>query len=112
VLRGERPVSIARAVKPARAVKAARASQDGARASTPSDDSLFECLRALRKRLADESRLPPYVIFHDSTLRAMAEHMPLDLDQFATLPGVGAAKLARYGEQFIAAVREHRAAKL
>jgi ATP-dependent DNA helicase RecQ len=102
VLRGERPVSIARAVKPA------RRSEDRTRASTM-DDALFERLRALRKRLADENGLPPYVIFHDSTLREMAAHMPLDLDQFAALPGVGQAKLARYGEQFIAAVREHRA---
>jgi ATP-dependent DNA helicase RecQ len=102
VLRGERPVSIANAVKPG------RRSLDGTRAST-TDDSLFERLRALRKRLADESGLPPYVIFHDSTLREMAEHMPLDLGQFASLPGVGHAKLSRYGEQFIAAVREHRA---
>jgi len=99
VLRGERPVSIARAVKPARRPK------DSARASS-TDDSLFEHLRALRKRLADEHGLPPYVIFHDSTLREMAEHMPRDLDQFAALPGVGQAKLARYGEQFIAAVRD------
>jgi ATP-dependent DNA helicase RecQ len=102
VLRGERPVSIARAVKPA------RRSQSGTRASS-TDDSLFERLRALRKRLADENGLPPYVIFHDSTLREMTEHMPLDLEQFAALPGVGEAKLARYGEQFIAVVREHRA---
>jgi ATP-dependent DNA helicase RecQ len=103
VLRGERPVSVARAVKQA------PRSKDGTRASTTTDDSLFERLRVLRKRLADENGLPPYVIFHDSTLREMAEHMPLDLDQFAALPGVGQAKLARYGEQFIAAVREHRA---
>jgi len=102
VLRGERPVSIARVVKPA------RRSQDGTRASTV-ENSLFEHLRALRKRLADENGLPPYVIFHDSTLREMAEHMPLNLEQFAALPGVGQAKLARYGEPFIAAVREHRA---
>jgi ATP-dependent DNA helicase RecQ len=102
VLRGERAVSIASAAKPA------RRSSDGARAPN-TDDSLFERLRALRKRLADENGLPPYVIFHDSTLREMAEHMPLDLDQFAALPGVGQAKLARYGEQFIAAVRGHRA---
>jgi ATP-dependent DNA helicase RecQ len=100
VLRGERPVSIAAAVK------AARRSPEAARTST-SDDSLFERLRALRKRLADENGLPPYVVFHDSTLREMAEHMPVDLDQFAALPGVGQAKLARYGAQFIAAVREH-----
>jgi ATP-dependent DNA helicase RecQ len=102
VLRGERVVSIAREMK------RGRRSVSGARASS-TDDSLFERLRALRKRLADEKGLPPYVIFHDSTLRQMAEHMPLDLDQFAALPGVGQAKLARYGGQFIAAVREHRA---
>jgi ATP-dependent DNA helicase RecQ len=102
VLRGERPVSIARAMK------LARRSQDGTRAST-TDDSLFERLRALRKKVADENGLPPYVIFHDSTLREMAKHRPLDLDQFAALPGVGQAKLARYAERFIAAVREHRA---
>jgi ATP-dependent DNA helicase RecQ len=102
VLRGERVVSIAREMN------RGRRSVSGARASSP-DDSLFERLRALRKRLADEKGLPPYVIFHDSTLRQMAEHMPLDLDQFAALPGVGQAKLARYGGQFIAAVREHRA---
>jgi len=102
VLRGERSVSVARAVKPA------RRSKDRMLAS-PTDDSLFERLRALRKRLADENGLPPYVIFHDSTLREMAEHMPVNLDQFAALPGVGQAKLARYGGQFITAVREHRA---
>jgi ATP-dependent DNA helicase RecQ len=101
VLRGERPVSIARAQKPA------RRPQEGMRVSS-TDESLFERLRALRKRLADENGLPPYVVFHDSTLREMAEHMPLDLDQFAALPGVGLAKLARYGDQFIAAVREHQ----
>ena len=122
VLRGERAVSIARAVKPARrpnddtresppresAQRGLTTSGSTTSGSTP-DDALFEHLRALRKRLADENGLPPYVIFHDSTLREMAKHMPLDLDQFADLPGVGQAKLARYGERFIAALREHRA---
>jgi ATP-dependent DNA helicase RecQ len=76
------------------------------------DDALFERLRALRKRLANDNGLPPYVIFHDSTLRQMAEHTPLDLEQFAALPGVGQAKLARYGAQFIAQIREHQAGTL
>jgi ATP-dependent DNA helicase RecQ len=71
--------------------------------------ALFERLRALRKRLADEHGLPPYVVFHDATLREMAERRPLTLNQFAELPGVGHAKLARYGDQFIAVVREHQA---
>jgi ATP-dependent DNA helicase RecQ len=73
----------------------------------PEIGTLFEVLRALRKRLADEHGLPPYVVFHDSTLREMAERRPLTLDQFAELPGVGNAKLARYGEPFIAAIAEH-----
>jgi ATP-dependent DNA helicase RecQ len=47
------------------------------------------------------------VVFHDSTLREMAERRPLTLDLFAELPGVGTAKLARYGGPFIAAIAEH-----
>jgi ATP-dependent DNA helicase RecQ len=73
----------------------------------PESGTLFEVLRALRKRLADEHGLPPYVVFHDSTLREMAERRPLTLSQFAELPGVGNAKLTRYGEPFIAAIAEH-----
>jgi ATP-dependent DNA helicase RecQ len=102
VLREERTVSIALAVKPAR-VKTAADSQPAA-----ADDGLFDQLRKLRKRLSDEAGVPPYVVFHDSTLREMAARMPIDLDQFARLAGVGEAKLARYGAQFTAAIREHR----
>jgi ATP-dependent DNA helicase RecQ len=47
------------------------------------------------------------VIFHDATLREMVEHRPLTLSQFAGIRGVGDAKLARYGERFLTAVREH-----
>jgi ATP-dependent DNA helicase RecQ len=101
VLRGERAVSIARAQTPGR--------EPAGDPRAVIDASLFEHLRALRKRLADENGLPPYVVFHDSTLREIAAHSPLDLEQFAALPGVGQAKLARYGGAFIAAVREHRA---
>jgi ATP-dependent DNA helicase RecQ len=112
VLRGERSVSVARAVKPGRRSGGQESGSGVSSGEVPSGDvpsggdALFEHLRALRKRLADESGVPPYVIFHDSTLRAMAQQMPLDLDQFAALPGVGQAKLARYGQLFIAAVRE------
>ena len=77
---------------------------DGA---APEGQALFDRLRALRKRLADENGLPPYIVFHDATLREMVERRPLTLDEFASLPGVGQAKLARYGDQFIAAMREH-----
>jgi ATP-dependent DNA helicase RecQ len=94
VLREELAVRIAAAVKP----KSAR---------SPNTAALFERLRALRKRLADEHGVPPYVVFHDATLREMAARRPLSLNAFAELPGVGQAKLARYGDQFIAAIIEH-----
>jgi ATP-dependent DNA helicase RecQ len=113
VLREELAVHIAGTVKPkpARSSDTAgtgkRSSAIGSGAAAPADSDLFERLRALRKRLADEHGLPPYVVFHDSTLREMAAHRPLTLDEFAELPGVGQAKLSRYGEQFIAAIVEH-----
>jgi ATP-dependent DNA helicase RecQ len=102
VLREERTVSVALAAQPPRV----KAVADSPRAAA--DDGLFDRLRQLRKRLADEAGVPPYVVFHDSTLREMAARTPLDLDQFSRLAGVGQAKLARYGEHFTAAIREHR----
>jgi ATP-dependent DNA helicase RecQ len=65
-------------------------------------DALFERLRSLRKQLADAQGLPPYVIFHDATLREMAARRPRTLSEFAGIRGVGQGKLARYGQQFIA----------
>jgi ATP-dependent DNA helicase RecQ len=77
--------------------------------SAAENDSLFERLRVLRKQLADTQGLPPYVIFHDATLREMVAKRPQSLDQFAAIRGVGEGKLARYGEQFIAALRRESA---
>ncbi|MDP9015050.1 MAG: HRDC domain-containing protein, partial [Pseudomonadota bacterium] len=80
----------------------------GAAADGAADaETLFERLRGLRKRLADAQGLPPYVIFHDATLREMAARRPRTLGEFASIRGVGQGKLARYGEEFIAALREH-----
>ena len=102
VLRQELAVQIAAPAKPSRPRSAT------AQPAAPAEsNALFERLRALRKRLADEHGLPPYVVFHDATLREMAERRPRNLSQFADLPGVGEAKLARYGERFIAAIVEH-----
>ncbi|MGB0562413.1 MAG: DNA helicase RecQ [Spirulinaceae cyanobacterium] len=73
---------------------------------------LFEQLRQLRKRLADQQSVPPYVIFADSSLRTMAQQQPQTREAFARVPGVGAAKLDRYGEAFVTLIRafaqEHR----
>ncbi len=65
------------------------------------EDALFDLLRAERLRLAREQGVPPYVVFHDTTLREMAAQRPLDLDALGAVPGVGEAKLRRYGDAFV-----------
>lgn len=65
------------------------------------DVGLWEALRNHRRELAEVQGVPPYVIFHDSTLQAMAELMPSTLDEFGELPGVGARKLDKYGSGFL-----------
>ncbi|MEA5419475.1 DNA helicase RecQ [Spirulina sp. CCNP1310] len=67
---------------------------------------LFEELRTLRKQIADEQGVPPYVVFADSSLRAMAQQQPRTLGAFAQIPGVGEAKLKRYGSLFLARIEE------
>jgi ATP-dependent DNA helicase RecQ len=102
VLRGERAVQVGESVKPARGRKASQP------VATGGDDALFEALRILRKRLADEAGMPPYIIFNDASLRDMAQRQPTSLEEFATIAGVGQAKLARYGQQFIELIRTTR----
>ena len=67
-------------------------------------EPLFEALRELRAKLAREQNVPAYVIFHDSTLRAIAAERPRDHDALSRIAGVGAAKLSRYGESFLEVV--------
>jgi len=104
VLRGERKVYIAEA--PASSRRKAEAS--GADDLHVADQPLFDKLRALRKKLADQSGVPPYVIFHDATLREMVRRAPATLAEFANIPGVGQAKLARYGQMFTEEIRSGR----
>lgn len=73
----------------------------------PQARGLFEHLRALRKQLADERNVPPYHVFNDASLRAMATHQPTSLVEFADIPGVGSVKLDIWGPTFIAAILEY-----
>ena len=73
-------------------------------------DPLFEALRGRRRELAAEAGVPPYVIFHDSTLREMAEVKPATLSALARISGVGEAKLERYGAAFVEVIDAHLAA--
>ncbi len=70
------------------------------------DVGIWEALRAHRRVLAEIQGVPPYVIFHDSTLQAMAERMPSTLAEFGALPGVGERKLEKYGDGFLQVLRQ------
>ncbi len=71
------------------------------------DAALFEQLRALRRRLADEEGVPAFVVFSDATLRGIAAAKPADRQAMLRVSGVGPAKLERYGEAFLRDIREH-----
>jgi len=82
-----------------------KAERQKAREALPEiDRALFEKLRAKRSELARAQGLPPYVIFHDKTLVEMAARSPRSLSELAAVPGVGEAKLARYGAAFLAVI--------
>ncbi len=74
--------------------------------ANPSDNPLFEALRTKRRELAEAAGVPPYVIFHDATLRELAQRRPANLSDFAFISGVGARKLEAYGEAFLSVIRE------
>ncbi|MCY4385480.1 MAG: DNA helicase RecQ [Desulfurellaceae bacterium] len=71
------------------------------------DTTLFEKLRTLRRRLAEERNVPPYVIFGDVTLRQMAAYLPQSRESLSRISGVGAAKLEQWGEAFLEVIRSH-----
>jgi ATP-dependent DNA helicase RecQ len=65
------------------------------------DETLFERLRLIRKRIAGKNHVPPYVIFSDKTLHEMCRHMPMTASEMRQVSGVGDVKLARYGKDFL-----------
>jgi ATP-dependent DNA helicase RecQ len=99
VLRGERELRLrSESPKPARR-RRERGSVDSAGLELAPESLLrFTALREWRSETAREQNVPAYVIFHDSTLRAIAEAAPEDLDELARIPGIGSSKLDRYGE--------------
>ena len=76
-------------------------------AANPLGDALFDALRALRRELAQQAGVPPYVVFHDSVLRDMATIRPQSLTELGRIGGIGDRKLTAYGEAFLAVVRQH-----
>ena len=105
VLRGDDAVELRHDARGARAPRPKRAA--GGAASGP--PGLFDALRARRLELAQSQGVPPYIIFHDATLAAMAEARPRTRAEMETLSGVGAKKLERYGDIFLRVIREYGA---
>jgi ATP-dependent DNA helicase RecQ len=99
LLRGEETLQLARQTAPVKREKKSRGSV------AVSGDPLFEALRQRRRELAQKQGVPPYVVFHDSTLAAMAAERPQTLHEFAGLPGVGERKLETYGSAFLEVIR-------
>jgi len=100
-LKGEKPLDLV--IPPKR--QAQRGRKGSGPALNPVGDPLFDALRELRRDLAKENQVPPYVIFHDSVLRDMAGFRPQTLSALGDLPGIGARKLEAYGEAFLAVIR-------
>lgn len=101
--------SISLRLPPARAGKSDRRSANENPAqilTSQADRDLFDQLKALRLTMAKAANLPPYVIFHDKTLLAMAARRPIYLDSLAQIPGVGASKLEKYGLVFLKAIQD------
>ena len=71
------------------------------------DPALFSMLKDLRKKVSKKHNLPPYVIFQDPSLEAMATTYPITIDELKNIPGVGEGKAKRYGQEFVDLIRRH-----
>ena len=105
ILKGDVPVTLKVATATAKSPGRGRGSSATTAAVDAGDVPLFEALRGVRRELAAAANLPPYVVFHDSTLRAMAASRPKSMAEMGRIPGVGARKLEAYGAAFLDAVR-------
>ena len=113
LLRGQTDCTLYREVRPPAAPKRRRGASVAGGASRPPgihdvDRDFFDVLRDVRLRLARERGVPPYVIFHDTTLREMVERRPKTIDDLYEIYGVGAKKAADFGDAFLDAIRTFR----
>ncbi len=103
VLRGEANPQL---LKPAKQ-KSRRESRATVESWEGVDRELFDVLRAFRRRTSQERGVPPYIVFSDATLRDLARHRPHTHDELLTIHGIGAKKVAEYGEELLAEIADH-----
>ena len=109
VLFGRRGFEVLKPREPERIARARRGKARGPAEPIEYDEGLFERLREVRRKLAAERDLPPYIVFSDRTLHEMARDLPRTPSQLLAVTGVGDKKLKLYGEQFLAEIRSHAA---
>ena len=109
VLRAEARLMLRRELKPGKKSKKS-AARSRVAVTGEVGTALWEALRARRLKLAKAQGVPPYVVFHDATLAAMAERRPRTLSEFAEISGVGERKLAAYGAEFLEVILTHMGA--
>ena len=102
LLKGEERLVLAR---PRVRTVAPKKKETGRGAVPPRDEGLFQALRVLRKRLADEAGVPPFVVFADTSLSEMAARRPQTAEELLQVSGVGEHKLGRYGAAFLEVIR-------
>jgi ATP-dependent DNA helicase RecQ len=104
VLKARTPITL---TKPMDLPKAKRSAAPRREGDIACDEILFDRLRTLRRKLADERRVPAYIVFGDTTLRAMARYYPETVAQMEGIPGVGEKKRAEFGDVFAAEIAEY-----
>jgi ATP-dependent DNA helicase RecQ len=109
VLKGKRQVKLVQIVR--KSAKEARKTRGGEISWEGVDEALFEALRGLRKEIASERSVPPYVIFSDATLRELARIRPTTLQKFRLVYGVGENKLNEFGPRFLPLIIDHAKAR-
>jgi ATP-dependent DNA helicase RecQ len=102
VLKARTPITLTKPMDLPKAKRSVRREGDIA-----CDEILFERLRSLRKHLADERKVPAYIVFGDNTLRAMARHYPARVDAMEGIPGMGEKKRAEFGETFASEIASY-----
>jgi ATP-dependent DNA helicase RecQ len=106
VLKGEQRVSLRRDAEPVKRARETREGKSREPFSGANEDRLWIALKAKRMELAREQGVPPYVIFHDSTLLEMHEQRPSSLTEMGRISGVGQSKLTRYGDDFLKVIED------
>ena len=112
ILKGEQSLHLRKEEYKAPSAKKNRKQPSKQAVVKPEHQQLFDDLRECRKRLAEENNVPPYVIFHDATLKEMLDVRPMSRIDLLTITGVGESKLEKYGNDFIEVICSHTEAGL